>query len=103
MPDDDRDRRFEEEIGSRARRRIAARRRGDSVWFWLGMLGIVGWSVAVPTVAGVALGLWLDVAVPAPFSWVLSFLVIGLAVGLANAWYWVRRSSEDDEGGPDDR
>lgn len=98
MADDDRRRRFERTIGDRATRRIAARRRHDSVWFWLGMLGLIGWSVAVPTVAGVALGLWLDRVLPAPFPWVLTFLVIGLGTGLANAWYWVRRSSDDGEG-----
>ena len=72
------------------------RRRGDDVWFWLGMLGLIGWSVAIPTVAGVALGLWLERVAPAPFSWVLTMLVVGLALGLLNAWMWVRRESTDD-------
>jgi predicted F0F1-ATPase subunit len=30
------------------------------VWFGLGMMGLIGWSVAVPTLLGAALGLWLD-------------------------------------------
>jgi ATP synthase protein I len=92
--EDDR-RRFGRTVGRKADRRLAARRRGDDVLFWLGMLGLIGWSVAIPTVAGVALGLWLERVAPAPFSWVLTMLVVGLALGLLNAWMWVRRESAD--------
>lgn len=95
MTEDDR-RQFGQTVGRKADRRLAARRRGDDVWFWLGMLGLIGWSVAIPTVAGVALGLWLERVAPAPFSWVLTMLVVGLALGLLNAWMWVRRESTDD-------
>lgn len=94
---DDRDRRFGRTVGRKAARQIRARNQSDNVWFWLGMLGLIGWSVAVPTVLGVALGIWLDRVVPAPFSWVLSMLVLGLALGLFNAWFWVRRESVGDE------
>ena len=83
-------------VGKKARRRLAARAEGDRSWFWLGMLGLIGWSVAIPTVAGVALGLWLDRVAPAPFSWVLTMLVVGLALGLLNAWLWVRKESADE-------
>jgi ATP synthase protein I len=93
--DDDR-RRFGRTVGRKADRRIEARRRNDDVWFWLGMLGLVGWSVAIPTVAGVALGLWLDRVAPARFSWVLTMLVVGLTLGLLNAWMWVSRESEGE-------
>jgi ATP synthase protein I len=34
----------------------ARRRRRESAWYGLGMFGLVGWSVAVPIVAGIALG-----------------------------------------------
>lgn len=101
MSDDrseDRDRRFGSTVGRKAARQIRARDQSDSVWFWLGMLGLIGWSVAVPTVLGVALGVWLDRVVPVPFSWVLSMLVMGLALGLFNAWFWVRRESGGDDG-----
>ena len=96
-PRDDGRRQFERLVGRKAERRIEARRRSDSVWFWLGMLGLIGWSVAIPTVIGVAIGLWLDRVAPAPFSWTLTLLVVGLAAGVLTAWFWVRRESWEDQ------
>ncbi len=55
------------------------------------MFGLVGWAVVLPTLAGIALGLWLDASFPGRPSWTLTLLVAGLAVGCLNAWYWVRR------------
>jgi ATP synthase protein I len=90
--------RLGEAVERRARRKLAARgARERNVWFWLGMFGLVGWSVAVPTLLGTALGLWLDRAWPAErASWTLTFLIIGVALGCLNAWYWVRRESDGD-------
>ena len=31
----------------------------QGVWFGLGMMGLIGWSVIVPTLLGAALGIWL--------------------------------------------
>lgn len=96
-PEDDRRRRFRRNVERKAARRIRARERSDSPWYWLGMLGLIGWSVTIPMLLGVALGLWLDGAVPGRISWALSLLVIGLAIGMLNAWFWVQRESADDE------
>ena len=59
------------------------------MWFGLGMSGLIGWSVAVPTLIGAMLGLWLDRHHPGTHSWTLMLLVIGLVIGCANAWRWV--------------
>ncbi len=73
----------------------ARRLRGNSgasvkhVWFGLGMSGLIGWSVAVPTVVGAMLGVWWDSRHPSGYSWTLMLLIIGLAGGCANAWHWV--------------
>jgi ATP synthase protein I len=58
------------------------------------MFGIVGWSVAIPTLLGVALGVWLDIVLPTPFSWTLTLLFTGIVAGCLNAWYWVKRESK---------
>jgi ATP synthase protein I len=86
-----------ETVGRKAERKLRARREGRrAVWFGLGMFGLVGWAVALPTVAGVALGLWLDARVPSRISWTLTFLLLGILLGSLNAWYWVKRESRDE-------
>lgn len=88
---------FPEEVKSKEARKLRARNEGDrSVWFGLGMFGLVGWSVAVPTLAGIAIGIWIDKTWPGPRSWTLMFLVIGIIVGCVNAWYWVKRESRHE-------
>ncbi|MEZ4583866.1 MAG: AtpZ/AtpI family protein [Caldilineaceae bacterium] len=69
------------------------RRKGDSVWFGLGMFGLVGWSVAVPTLAFAALGIWIDRTWPSRYSWTLMLLLLGVGLGCASAWYWLTRAS----------
>ena len=96
-PDDQR-KPLGEKIGERVARKQRARERGRrSAWFGLGMFGLVGWAVAIPTLIGVALGLWLDRRWPAgQVSWTLTFLFIGVALGCLNAWYWIKRESRKD-------
>ena len=86
-----------EEIGEKAERKIRARKEEDQgVWFGLGMFGLVGWAVAVPTLLGIVLGVWLDRQFPGKPSWTLTLLFIGVILGCINAWYWVRRESRHD-------
>ena len=86
-----------EKIGDKEDRKMKARQEKDrGVWFGLGMFGLVGWSVAIPTVIGIAVGIWIDAKWPSSYSWTLMFLVIGVIVGCLNAWYWVRRESKRD-------
>jgi ATP synthase protein I len=86
-----------DEIGRQAERRARARREGRrAAWFGLGMFGMVGWSIAIPTLAGVALGLWLDEVAPQDFSWTLALLLAGVVVGVMIAWYWVEREAHDE-------
>jgi ATP synthase protein I len=83
-----------DQVGAKAARKIKARRDGtEGVWFGLGMMGLIGWSVAVPTVLGAGLGLWLDKHHASTHSWTLALLAAGLVIGCLNAWRWV--ASED--------
>ncbi len=85
------------EIGEKAERKLKAREQGRrDVWFGLGMFGLVGWSVAVPTIIGIVLGLWIDARLQDRISWTLTLLFIGAALGCVNAWYWVKRESRHD-------
>jgi ATP synthase protein I len=79
-----------------------ARNPAPGVWFGLGMMGLVGWSVAVPTLAGTALGLWLDQHHPGRHPWTLALLVLGLALGCLNAWRWLAQQGKAMEEDPDE-
>ena len=84
-----------EQVGAKARRKQAARRNpAPGVWFGLGMMGLIGWSVVVPTLLGAALGLWLDKHYGGTRSWTLALLVAGLAIGCFNAWNWVAKEDQ---------
>ncbi len=86
---------FARQIGEQAARKLRARRAGaQDVWFGLGMMGIVGWSVVVPTLLGAALGAWLDKHHPGGHSWTLALLVAGLALGCMNAWHWIAKEEK---------
>lgn len=85
-------------VGEKEARKIWAREhKNRSVWFGLGMFGLIGWSVAVPVVAGIALGMWLDATWPSRFSWTLTLLFIGFVLGCLNAWHWLTREREKIE------
>jgi ATP synthase protein I len=55
------------------------------------MMGLIGWSVTVPTLLGAALGLWLDRHHPGKLNWTLALMMAGLAIGCLNAWHWVAK------------
>ncbi len=87
--------RFVHNVESKANRKQHAQRHpGRSVWMGLGTMGIVGWTVAVPTLLGLLIGVWLDKHYPAGFSWTLNLLIIGLVLGCFSAWHWVSKEAK---------
>jgi ATP synthase protein I len=81
---------FSQQIGQQASRKLKAQQgSSQSIWFGLGMSGLVGWSVTVPALMGVALGMWIDQRYPSSYSWTLMLMLIGMIVGCLNAWHWV--------------
>lgn len=91
------EKKLSEEIRAKETRKIKARREKDrGLWFGLGMFGLVGWSVAVPTLLGTVAGIWLDKTLQDPYSWTLMGLVAGVIIGCINAWYWVKKESGRD-------
>jgi len=79
---------------SEARKRVnrniqAPKNATQGVWFGLGMMGLIGWSIVVPALVGAAIGYWLDLNHAGQHIWVLILLVSGLLFGCFNAWLWV--------------
>jgi len=86
---------FSDEVARKEKRKLKALQNKNGVWFGLGMMGMVGWSVVVPALIGAALGLWLDKHLPQSFSWTLTCLVAGLITGSVIAWYWVTKEDKE--------
>lgn len=83
---------FPDEVNVREKRKLRAReKKTDEIWFGLGLFGVVGWAVSIPTVLGIFLGVWIDLKWPGPYSWTLMLLMIGLILGCFNAWFWINR------------
>ena len=87
---------FAHRIGRQAARKRDARLHPETgVWFGLGTMGLVGWSVVAPTLVGAVLGAWLDRHFVTAHSWSLALMAAGLVLGCANAWRWVARQDRD--------
>jgi len=92
---------FLRRVESKASRKLRTQRDAtQGVWFGLGMSGLIGWSVAAPTLLGAMLGLWWDRHHPGVHSWTLMLMVIGLVIGCVNSWHWLsqqRSAMNEDE------
>jgi ATP synthase protein I len=87
---------FSREVAAKAARKLRAQRHStQGVWFGLGMMGLIGWSVVVPTLLGAGLGIWLDSHHPGRYSWTLTLLIGGLVIGCLNAWHWVDKEDKE--------
>lgn len=89
-------------IAAQAKRKLAARRSPEHTWLGLGMMGLIGWSVTVPTLLGAGLGIWLD-GRSGGHAWTLALLIAGLTLGCFNAWHWVTKEDSamhDDNEAP---
>lgn len=87
---------YSQQVGKRqhadSKLNVMSHRPSGPVW---GMMGLVGWSVAVPTLLGAALGFWLDKHYPGSHSWTLMLLAAGLGLGCINAWHWVIKEDRE--------
>ncbi len=92
---DKKDNFFSDEVTKKENRKLKALRQKNGVWFGLGMMGMVGWSVVVPSLLGAALGVWLDKTYAQSFSWTLTCLIAGLLNGSVIAWYWIDKEDKE--------
>ena len=84
-----------QQIDVKAKRKLKSKRDPvPGIWFGMGMMGLIGWSVVVPTLLGAALGIWLDGRFPGSRSWTLALLMAGLALGCFNAWLWIDKQDK---------
>jgi ATP synthase protein I len=89
-PDEDSESRRDE---AQRQKEIADRKAALS---WLGTLGILGWSVAIPILIGIVLGRWLDSLLGTGPILMIVFLLAGIALGCGGAWRWIKKRIADE-------
>jgi ATP synthase protein I len=79
-------------IGKKEARKLRARQEGrNNPVQAVALFGLVGWSVALPTLLSLALGIWIDRTWPGQFSWTLMLLLIGIILGCYNGWRVIQK------------
>jgi ATP synthase protein I len=87
---------FSTDVGAKASRKLKARRHPrPGIWAGLGVMGLIGWSVVIPTLLGALVGRWLDKQMPVAHSWTLVLLIAGLCIGCFNAWQWMAKEDQE--------
>jgi ATP synthase protein I len=78
------------DVGAAQERIERGRGQKNNILSSIAILGVVGWSVTLPTVLGVFLGVWMDRRWPGRFSWALTLMMLGLAIGCTSAWFRIK-------------
>lgn len=82
---------FARAVAEKEERKLRARGKRQTLFFGMGMFGLVGWSLAVPVVVCLWIGIELDRLRQSEISWTITLLVLGFVIGAINAWYWIER------------
>lgn len=85
-----------DKVKADSEKKLKMQKEGKDILFGIGTFGVVGWSIAVPVLMGIALGIYLDDAYNPGFSWTLTLLFAGVIIGCINAWVWIKKKSMGD-------
>lgn len=58
----------------------------------LAIIGVIGWTVVLPTLLGIFVGRWLDRRFGTGIFWTLGLLLAGISLGCVLAWQRLTRS-----------
>lgn len=72
-----------------ARQRRARQEGEPSFGRYLAQVGVLGWTIVLPTLLGVFAGRWLDHRFGTGIFWTGPLLMAGLAIGCWAAWRWM--------------
>lgn len=82
---------FREEATKKEARKLKARSSKEvNAWWGFSLFGLVGWSLVIPILIGIFVGMFLDHRY-AGHTWTLSLLLAGVCVGIILAFYLVAR------------
>ena len=86
--------RFSEKVEKSAEELSKAREEKSRFWHYAEILGVGGWLFVIPVVAGAYLGRYIEERTKGDISWTITFIIIGIAVGVYNVWYFLIRKSQ---------
>ncbi len=98
--DDNKERgKFLRAVGNKARRIMRLKRTKEmSLWGGLSQMGLVGWSIAAPSLLGLFLGWLIDKRLDGGNRATLSLFIVGLGFGCFSVLSWAcREYKEMDE------
>jgi ATP synthase protein I len=85
---------FSRDIKKSAKELTEARKEKRSFWNYASIVGAGGWLFVIPVVGGAYLGRYLDKRVGSGILWTAALIVIGIAIGIYNIWYFLIRKSQ---------
>ena len=81
------------EVRRRRERRATWLREGEpSVSRRLAQIGVLGWIIVFPMLAGLFAGRWLDRHFASGIFWSAPLLMLGLGLGAWFAWKWMKNA-----------
>ena len=87
---------FAEQVARQEARKLRAQRQNRKpLWLGFSVTGLVGWGIVIPSLLGLALGVWIDSHHPATLRWTLMLFALGLIIGCFNAWHWISKEIEN--------
>ena len=75
----------------RERRRLWRTEGEPSMMKYVGQIGILGWTIVTPTLAGLFAGRWLDQSLHTGIFWSAPLMMLGVALGCWSAWRWMHK------------
>jgi ATP synthase protein I len=61
----------------------------------LAQIGVLGWAIVIPALAGALLGRWLDRRFGTGIFFSAPAIMLGAALGFRTAWKWMHHGSGD--------
>jgi ATP synthase protein I len=58
---------------------------------FVGQIGVLGWIIVAPTLAGLFIGRFIDRELGTGIFWSAPLLMLGVAIGARAAWQWMHK------------
>ena len=62
-----------------------------SMMRFVGQIGVLGWIIVAPTLAGLFIGRWIDRWLGTGIFWSAPLLLVGVVIGCWSAWRWMHQ------------